>query len=153
MKKRQVRYRLIDASSEDEEWLDGLRRRAYQDLFNITWGGWDEARHSRQLSESIRRGRISIIEVDGKRVGMIQLLDHDDAVEIAEIQIDPSDQHRGIGTSVLVDVISHASARGREVHLSVGLANHQAIKLYERLGFSSVGQSETHCHMVYRATD
>lgn len=148
-----MKYRLIDASPEDEAWLDRLRRRAYEDLFNVTWGGWDEARHLRQLSESIRRGHICIIEVDGKRVGMIQLLDHDDAVEIAEIQIDPSHQHRGVGTSVLVDVISHASVRGRDVRLSVGLTNQKAIKLYERLGFSSVRQSETHYHMMYRAAD
>ena len=146
-----MKYQLIEASSEDEAWLEGLRRRAYADLFKMTWGGWDEARHLRQFSESIGRGHISIIEVDGERIGMIQLLDHSDAVEIAEIQIDPSHQDRGIGTSVLVGVISNANARGRDVRLSVGLMNPRAIKLYERLGFSSVRQSETHCHMRFRA--
>ena len=60
-----VGYRLIDASSADEAWLDGLRRRTYADLFNATWGGWDEARHVRQFSQSMQRGHISIIEVDG----------------------------------------------------------------------------------------
>ncbi|NIP92247.1 MAG: GNAT family N-acetyltransferase [Akkermansiaceae bacterium] len=144
-------YRLIDASPEDEAWLDGLRRRAYEDLFEATWGGWDEARHSRQFSESMRRGHISIIEIGGRRVGMIQLLAHTDAVEVAEIQIDPSHQDRGVGTRVLLDVISDASARGRDVRLSVALTNRKAIKLYERLGFSSVEQSETHCHMRYPA--
>lgn len=146
-----MKYRLIDASSVDDGWLDGLRRRAYADLFNTTWGGWDETRHLRQLSESKRRGHISIIEVDGKPVGMIQLLDHSEAVEIAEIQVDPSHQDRGIGTSVLRDVISNARAQGRDVCLRVGLKNQKAIELYERLGFSSVEQSETHCYMRYPA--
>ena len=148
-----MKYRLVDASSEDAKWLDGLRRRAYADLFNATWGHWDEARHLRQFSESIAHGDISIIEVEGKRVGMIQTLDQSDAVEIAEIQIDPSHQNRGVGTSVVKGVISNASARGRDVRLRVGLMNQKAIKLYERLGFSSVGQSETHCHMRYNAED
>lgn len=147
-----MKYRLIEASSEDESWLDGLRRRAYADLFDTTWGGWDEARHLRQFSESIGRGQISIIEIEGRRVGMIQLLDHSDAVEVAEIQIDPSQQNRGVGTRVLVDLLSMASARGRDVRLKVALTNERAIKLYERLGFSSVGESETHCHMRYRAS-
>lgn len=146
-----MKYRLIDASSADEAWLDGLRRRAYADLFNATWGGWDEARHLRQFSESIKRGHISIIEVDGRRVGMVQLMEHGDAVELAEIQIDPRHQSRGVGTSVLRDVISNASARGRDVRLSVGLQNQRAIRLYERLGFLSVRQSETHRHMRYAA--
>lgn len=150
MKERRVNYRLIEASSEDEAWLDDLRRRAYEDLFNVTWGGWDEERHLRQFSDSIRRDHISIIEVDGTRVGMIQLLDHGDAVVVAEIQIDPSHQNQGVGASVLGKVISDASAQGRDVRLSVGLTNERAIKLYERMGFSVVGQSETHCHMRYR---
>lgn len=146
-----MNYRLIDASPADETWLDGLRRRAYEDLFNATWGGWDEARHLRQFSQSMKRGHISIIEVDGKRVGMVQLLEDSEAVEVAEIQIDPSDQSRGVGTSVLLDVISDACGRGRDVRLSVGLKNQRAIRLYERLGFSSVARSETHCHMRYAA--
>jgi hypothetical protein len=33
-----VRHRLVDASSTDETWLDGLRRRAYADLSTATWG-------------------------------------------------------------------------------------------------------------------
>lgn len=146
-----MHYRLIDASPADEDWLDGLRRRAYADLFGATWGGWDEARHMRQFSECVTQGHISIIEVDGERVGMVQLLEKSDAVEVAEIQIDPSHQGGGIGTSVLLDVISDARARGRDVRLSVGLKNQKAITLYERLGFVAVRQSETHCHMRYAA--
>lgn len=73
--KRQVRYRLTEATSADEAWLEGLRRRAYAELFEATWGGWDEERHARQFSESVSRGHVSIIEVDGDRVGMVQLLE------------------------------------------------------------------------------
>jgi ribosomal protein S18 acetylase RimI-like enzyme len=146
-----VRYRTRDATSADEAWLEGLRRRAYADLFDATWGGWDEARHSRQFSESMKRGSISIIEVDGERVGMVQLSEEGDALEVGEIQIHPRHQNRGVGTSVLLDVISSAHARGRDVRLSVGLKNEKAIRLYERLGFLSVGRSDTHLHMRYEA--
>lgn len=148
-----MEYRLIDATPADEAWLDGLRRRAYADLFDATWGGWEEERHVRQFSQSMERGHISIIEVDGKRVGMIQVLDHGGEVEVAEIQIDPRHQDEGLGTSVLLDVISRAGERGRDVRLSVGLTNRKAIRLYERLGFVPVGRSETHCHMRYPTAD
>lgn len=147
----QVRHRLIDASPEDEAWLEGLRRRAYADLSDATWGGWDEARHRRHFSDSMREGHISIIQVDGTRVGMIQLLVKGDALEVREIQIEPRHQGQGIGTGVLLDVISNASAQGHDVRLSVGLKNEKAIRLYERLGFACVGQSKTHYHMRYEA--
>jgi len=66
-------YQLIPASLVDEARLERLRRDVYQELFNATFGAWDEARHARQFSECLNRGGISIIEVDGVRVGMIQL--------------------------------------------------------------------------------
>ena len=140
-----------DATSADEVWLEGLRRRAYAELFDVTWGGWDEARHSRHFSGSMEHGNISIIEVDGERMGMVQLLEGRDSVEVGELQIDPHHQNRGVGTSVLLDVISNAHARRRDVRLSVGLKNEKAIRLYERLGFRSVGRSDTHLHMECEA--
>ena len=130
-----MRYRLVDASPSDEAWLDDLRRRAYVDLFDTTWGGWDEDRHRRHFAACLKRGHISIVEVDGTRVGMCQVLDHGDAVEVAELQIDPTHQARGIGTAVLLDVVSDARERGLPVHLSVGSKNQKAIQLYRRLGF------------------
>jgi len=143
----------LRSAGSDEAWLEGVRRRAYADLFDAIWGGWDEARHSRQFSESMKRGNISIIEVDGERVGMVQLIEDSDALEVGEIQIHPRHQNQGLGTSVLRDVISSARAQGRDVRLSVGLKNETAIKLYERLGFLSVGRSDSHLHMKYGAPD
>src|SRR6476660_6731346 len=75
-----------------------LRRDVYQELFKMTFGSWDETRHARQFGECLNRGGISIIEVDGAPVGMIQLFDQSDAVEVGEIQIQPSHPNQGIGT-------------------------------------------------------
>ena len=148
-----MRYRMRDATSADEAWLEGVRRRAYADLFDATWGGWDEARHARHFSESMKRGHISIIELDGERAGMVQLVEASGALEVGEIQIDPRHQNRGLGTRVLLDVISGAHAQGRDVRLSVGLKNEKAIRLYERLGFQPVGRSDSHLHMECEAPD
>jgi len=92
--------RLIPASSADKAWLEQLRRDVYQELFRATFGGWDEVRHARQFAECWERGQISIIEVDGNRVGMIQLFEDADAVEVGEIQIDPRHQNKGTGGRV-----------------------------------------------------
>jgi GNAT superfamily N-acetyltransferase len=143
-----LNYQLIAASTEDEAWLENLRRNVYQELFYATWGGWDEARHTRHFSECIARGNIFIIEVDGTRVGMIQIFDEANALEVGEIQVQPAAQNRGVGTVVLKDVIARAHEGRKSVQLRVGLKNERAYRLYERLGFHCVDRTETHYHMV-----
>ncbi len=140
---------LVPALIEDKAWLERLRRDVYQDLFKATFGGWDEARHARQFAECWERGHISIIKVDGTCVGMIQWFERPDAVEIGEIQIEPSHQSQGIGTRILKDLMDRAHKQRKKVKLSVGLKNDRAFQLYRRLGFQKVAQSETHNHMVY----
>jgi len=146
---RAVAHQLVPATSEDQPWLEQLRRAVYRDLFFATWGGWDEARHLRHCAECWARGGIYCIEVDGERIGMIPLLERPDAMEIGEIQIQPTHQGCGIGTRLLCDTIALAHAQRKKVSLSTGLQNHRAIALYERLGFRHVAQTETHHPMEY----
>lgn len=140
-------YRLVPTTKEDRQWLEELRRAVYHDLFVATWGGWDEARHLRHFAECWEQGDICAVEIDGVRVGMIQLFERPDALEVGEIQIQPLHQGRGIGTRLLRDTIAQAHAQGRKVSLSTGLQNRRAISLYRRLGFQSTDQSETHHYM------
>ena len=137
-------YRLIPAVVEDQSWLEQLRRAVYRDLFFATWGHWDETRHLRHCSECWKDGGILCVEVDGQRIGMIQLFDHPTSIEIGEIQIAPPHQGRGIGTALLRHTVSGAHAKGKKVSLSTGLKNQRAIALYERLGFQHVGKTDTH---------
>ena len=137
-------YRLLRAVARDQRWLDQLRRTAYRELFIATFGKWDERRHARHTRECWDRGHISIIQVDGERVGMIQILDQPYSVEIGEIQIQPSYQRRGIGSRVLSDVINQAHKRGKSLALSVALKNEPAYRFYQRHGFRQMSQTETH---------
>src|SRR5439155_15875667 len=89
-------YELVPASLEDRTWLERLRRDVYHDLFQATFGGWDEVRHMRHFTECCERGGIFIIKVKGAAVGMIQVFDNIDVVKIGEIQIQPSRQNQGI---------------------------------------------------------
>jgi ribosomal protein S18 acetylase RimI-like enzyme len=141
-------YTLVPATVEDEPWLERLRRDVYQELFQATFGGWDEARHMRQWIACWERGGISIIQLQDIAVGMIQLWDKSDSFEICEVQIHPDHQNQSIGTRILADTIARAHAQGKNVTLSVGLKNVRAFRLYERLGFEKVGSDDTHNHMV-----
>ena len=139
-----MRYRLLRAVANDQRWLDQLRRSVYKELFIATFGGWDEERHVRHTNDCWERGYISIIEVEGQRVGMVQLFDHTGFVEKGEIQIQPSHQNRGIGGRVVNDIVDQAHKRGKIVKLSVALKNERAHEFYRHRGFRQVGQTETH---------
>ncbi len=144
-----MEYSLRPASDTDKEWLDYLRREAYRDLFEATWGGWDEARHQRHFSKTWDAGRISIILVDGNPAGMIQLLESDDEIEVAEIQTLPLRQNRGLGSRILKDVIQSARKQSKRVSLYLGLKNQSAFRLYQRLGFKEVRRTDTQIFMVH----
>ena len=133
---------LQPSTPEDESWLEELRRAAYSDLFIATWGGWDEARHQRHWTSCVEEGRISIIRQDGTSVGMVQIFDEGNSVEVAEIQILPEFQDRGIGTHVLRDILKMAHSSRKSVTLSTGRMNARAIRLYQRLGFELVEETD-----------
>ena len=144
-----MEYSLRPPSKSDKAWLDNLHRAAYRDLFDATWGGWDEGRHIQHFTDSWDAGSISIILVNQVPVGMIQLLEADDEVEIAEIQILPDQQNRGLGAQVIEDVIKSARKRYKCLSPQLGLKNIGAFRLYERLGFQEARRSETHIFMKH----
>ena len=109
-------FKLVPASIEDEVWLERLRRDVYQELFMATFGGWDEARHRRHCVECWERGAIYAIEVDGVRVGMIQLFDQPDAVEVGEIQIQPSHQNQGLAVAFCRIRLLESTSSGRRCY-------------------------------------
>lgn len=141
---RGMRYRLLRAAAHDQRWLDRLRRSVYRELFIATYGRWDEARHVRETSECWKRGYISIIEVEGERVGMVQMFDQTGFVEIGEIQIQPSHQNRGIAGRIVNDIVDQAHKRGKSVRLSVALKNERGYWFSQARGFRQVSQTETH---------
>jgi len=79
---------------------------------------------------------------------MIQIFNELNAVEVGEIQIQPQDQNRGIGATVLLDIVAAAHSHGKRVSLRVGLKNDGAVRLYRRLGFQQIDKTETHFHMT-----
>jgi ribosomal protein S18 acetylase RimI-like enzyme len=139
-----MRYDLVPATDRDRQWLEQLRRSVYRDLFFATWGSWDEARHLRHCDECWARGSIYAVEIEQARVGMMQIFELPDAVEVGEIQIAPEYQNNGIGTCLLRDTIARARTERRKVVLSIGLQNHRAFQLYLQLGFRHTGQTDTH---------
>ena len=142
-------YELRPAEEADREWLTNLRRDVYRELNLATFGVLDEKRNQRHADECWAQGSISIIRLGSHDVGMIQLAETESTVRVEEFQICAAHQRRGLGASILNDILQRASSSGRSVSLSTGLKNDGARRFYERLGFRVVGANETHTHMEF----
>ena len=104
-------------------------------------------------------GVVAIDEIDGRPIGAawIRLLTNenkgygfvDDKTPEISIAVVPEYRGRGVGTRLLVRLLTKAQTRYRAISLSVSLDN-PAVRLYQRLGFESVGTSGNSLTMIRR---
>lgn len=135
-------FRQATASDRDFCWQ--LHRQTMRQYVEATWG-WDEAVQRRWFDEAFDPGLTRVIVVDGEAVGAIRLDGSGVPVRLLSIAIRPEHQRRGHGTAVISRVLQEAA--GTPVWLQVLKVN-PARALYERLGFVTVGETETHWQML-----
>jgi ribosomal protein S18 acetylase RimI-like enzyme len=88
-----------------------------------------------------------VLVADGVAVGRLILRRDGDDVRIIDVAVLASHRGQGIGTSVLRQVLADADRDGLAVSLSVWSANTDARRLYERLGFVVVEDSDGYLEM------
>jgi ribosomal protein S18 acetylase RimI-like enzyme len=87
------------------------------------------------LRTNYPQGTSEIILVDGEPAGWIYVNETPDEVHLAEIMTLIEMRGKGIGQSVLREVLADADSKGKPVRLLVNVSNAGAIRLYQRLGF------------------
>lgn len=97
---------------------------------------------TQQVGEALSGNVISVVEVDGERLGRLRVARRDGIIELAGIQLDPTAQGRGVGTAIIESIKTEAAAAGVAVELAVEKDNPNARRLYDRLGFVEVGETE-----------
>lgn len=70
-------------------------------------------------------------------------------IHLVDISLLPEYRNKGIGSSLIGNLLADAEREGRSVHLQV-LQNNPASHLYERLGFSKTGDNEIYSQMQWR---
>jgi ribosomal protein S18 acetylase RimI-like enzyme len=81
-----------------------------------------------------------VIEVDGLSAGRLYVHRGPREIRIVDISLTPAFRGRGLGTSLLRELIAEADAGGRILSIHVEARN-PARRLYERLGFRPVGEA------------
>ena len=93
-----------------------------------------------------------IILLDDAPIGGMVVVKLDNAFRLADIVLLPPYRGKGYGAALISDLLDEARQANRPVQLFVERFN-PAIRLYERLGFSIVGDIGSHLSMEWVAGD
>jgi ribosomal protein S18 acetylase RimI-like enzyme len=91
-----------------------------------------------------------IIEGDGRPIGRLITRRAPEIMVLMDIALLPAYRNRGIGTSLIRDLIDEAARMARPLRLHVEFFN-PARRLYERLGFKKIGEYGIYSEMEWRA--
>jgi ribosomal protein S18 acetylase RimI-like enzyme len=133
------------ARQEDAGFLYGLLKATMQEYVAQIWG-WEEEWQQAYFQEHFDPSQERIVVLEGQDIGVLATEEREDELFLAKISILPEYQGRGIGTHLIRAVLDRAFDRGLPVTLQV-LKGNPARRLYERLGFVAVGETETHTLM------
>ena len=137
------------ATAADRDWLWETKSRCLRRYVEQTYGPWDEDIQRARFDASFEPDEFQVISVGGHDAGFTALRHEPQEVQLFNIMIAPEFQNRGLGASVLRDVLAGARARRVPVRLQVMKVN-PARRLYERLGFVVTEETPTHFRMVWK---
>jgi GNAT superfamily N-acetyltransferase len=132
---------LRPATQADGEALFRILKATMQAYVDQTWG-WNEAQQRAYFWDRFNPATEQIIVLDEQDIGVMAVSDRTDMLFVERLYILPAYQGRGIGTQLLRCTMARACDRGLPVRLHVLKVN-PARRLYERLGFTPIGETET----------
>lgn len=112
------------------------------------FGAWDESRQDSLFNSGWSSAEHEILLCDGAPCGYVSVEEYPDYVHVRELVVLPEYQGRGIGSSLLRQVLEQARARHVSVKLGV-LRENRVVNLYQRLGFREFDRTETHIMMQW----
>lgn len=142
-------YRLRPATADDVSFLADVvteatraQGRLSEDFDTRDWRAEFVESTKAQIGGEVPGSTVSVIEVDGERVGRLRVTRTGEYIELSGIQLLPRVQRRGIGTAVIEELKAEAVASGIPFDLAVEKDNPDARRLYERLGFVRTGETD-----------
>jgi GNAT superfamily N-acetyltransferase len=142
----------------DEAFLFAVYAGTREDEMALT--GWDAATRGRFLEFQFRAMRqgygsrfphaeFAIILLEGRPVGRAVVDRDTEAVHVVDVALLGPERNRGIGTRLLGRWCAEAAATHRVVRLSV-LKGNRALRFYDRLGFTPVGDEGLYLCLEWR---
>jgi len=125
-------YRVYASTREDElaivDWTEEQKQAFVQMQFS--------AQH-RYYQEQYSSAAFQVVLVAGQPVGRLYVDRRPEAIHIIDVALLPEYRNRGIGTTLLEQVLDEGRKAGKKVSIHVEQFN-PALKLYGRLGFTII---------------
>ena len=140
-----MRYVFRKCAKTDFDFLYSLKEKCFRWYVEILYG-WDDAYQKRALQKEMDNllEFMSIVQVNGKDAGLFtRHIDEDGDCRIGLFAILPEYQNQGLGSAVLKDQLAENWKNGIRTYLKTYKQN-PARLLYQRLGFTVYGETETH---------
>jgi len=138
---------LRQATPADSDFAYQVKKAALGEYVAKTWG-WDEEFQLEYHRKDFDPSVIQIMTVDDSDVGWVVFTRSDDEIQVNEIYILPEHQRQGIGSHLINQLLEEAQEKGVPVTLGVLKVN-PARRFYEKLGFSVIGETDTHYRMAW----
>lgn len=137
---------LRPATSEDEPFLCQVYASTrLEELEPVPWDAaqkdaflqWQCALQQKHYCDNYPGAVYQVVLYQGQPAGRLYLHRREKEIRIMDIALLPEHRRRGLGTSLLRDILAEGQARGVTVTIHVEQFN-PALHLYERLGFRHI---------------
>lgn len=137
---------LRPATDDDKTFARRVHHRAYYDVVVRQFGNWDEAEQDAYFEITWSKYASEIILWDNKLCGYWSVESTRAEIHLHQLLILPEYQGRGIGSYLLKSLIDRSLDDNILIRLQV-FRESEARKLYIRMGFVQIDQSDDHIIM------
>ena len=137
---------LRKATPDDKAFAYEVKRAAMREYVELVWG-WDEDQQWQLHDRWFREQDFQVITLDGEDVGILSVAMRPDCLFVNQLYVLPEHQGRGIGRKCMLSVMERAKSLGLPVRLQVMKVNPRAVAFYQRVGFTTTGETTTHVLM------
>ena len=141
-----MKYELINSSKNDIERLIKYKKETIYEFAN-NLSEEEINRINNYIITSVPKlldNYLNIV-INNKVIGCVLITNKDDGKLLDEIYIEEKFRNKGIGTSIIKDIIRENSI----VYLWVYKENKQAISLYKKLGFKVIDETDSRYYMKH----
>jgi ribosomal protein S18 acetylase RimI-like enzyme len=144
--------RLRPASAADLPFLLRLRQLTMTEHLQRAGIPADDESHRRRLAAHFEDAMVVCegANANAEPIGLLKVTRAADEWHVHQIQILPSRQGQGVGEAMLRELLAEAARAHVPVSLGV-LHGNPARRLYERLGFRLVAETESSATLIWRA--
>ncbi len=141
-------YSLRPAEDSDRDWVWATKKLCLSIYVKQTFGIWNEETQTARFMASYESKEVKIISMSGYDVGYVAYECTERELRLFNIMILPDFQNQGLGSAIIRKFLNEAEIEQIPLRLQVLKVN-PARGLYERLGLTATGQTDTHYQMQW----